>query len=88
MARRKSESVRFHISLDAEHKEKLDRLAEQVHTPAATLARSLLSRAIDDAGVDGATMTDILLGIPGAGGGLARADEQLARGEGIPLDQL
>jgi predicted transcriptional regulator len=88
MARGKSESVRFHMSLDEEHKAKLDRLAEQAYTPPITLARSLLSRAIDDADVDGATITDILLGIPGAVGRVTRAEEQLARGEGIPLDQL
>lgn len=88
MARRKGESVRFHVSLDAEHKAKLDRMAERAYTPPVALARSLLSRAIDDADIDGATMTDILLGIPGAAGRVARAEEQLARGEGIRLDQL
>ena len=74
--------------LDEEHSEKLTRMAEQAYTPPSTLARSLLSRAIDDADVDGATMTDILLGIPGAVDRIARAEWQLERGEGIPLDQL
>ena len=88
MARGDGASVRFHISLDEEHKEKLDRLAQQAYTAPTALARSLLSRAIDDADVDGATMTDLLLGIPGAVGRIARAEEQLARGEGIAIDQL
>lgn len=42
----------------------------------------------DDAEVDASTMTNVLLGIPGAVERVARAEEQLARGEGIPLDQL
>lgn len=88
MSRGEDESVRFRVSLDAEHKEKLDRMAEQADTAPAALARSLLSRAIDDADVGRATMTDILLAIPGVAGRVARAEEQVARGEGIPLDRL
>ena len=63
-------------------------MAEQSHVAEGTLARSLLSRAIDDAEIDGRTMVEILNGIPGARQRIALAREQIARGEGIPLDEL
>jgi hypothetical protein len=81
-------SNRVNVTLDAEHAQRLKRMAEQAHTSEGTLARSLLSRAIDEADVDGRTMVEILNGIPGAEQRLKLAREQLARGEGIPLDEL
>jgi hypothetical protein len=63
-------------------------MAEQSHAAEGTLARSLLSRAIDDAEIDGRTMVEILNGIPGAKQRISAAREQIARGEGIPLDEL
>jgi hypothetical protein len=87
MARREG-SVRVNVTLDSEHAAKLSRLAEQAYTQEGTLARSLLSRAIDEADVDARIMADMLDGIPGA---LERA--QLGRRQGregrtIPLDEL
>ena len=81
-------SNRVNVTLDSEHAERLKRMAEQAHTSEGTLARSLLSRAIDEAEVDGRTMVEILNGIPGADQRIRIAREQLARGEGIPLDEL
>jgi hypothetical protein len=63
-------------------------MAEQAHAAEGTLARSLLARAIDDAEIDGRTMVEVLNGIPGARQRIARAREEIARGEGIPLDEL
>ena len=74
--------------LDDEHAHRLKRMAEQAHAAEATLARSLLSRAIDDAEIDGRTMVEVLDGIPGARQRIALAREQIARGEGIPFDEL
>lgn len=82
------EASRINVTLDAEHAERLRRMAEQAHTAEGTLARSLLSRAIDDAEVDGRTMVEILNGIPGAAERLAEARAEMSRGEGIPLDDL
>jgi hypothetical protein len=81
-------TTRFNITLDREHAEKLRRMAEQSYAAEGTLARSLLSRAIDDAELDGRTMVEILNGIPGATDRLRLGREQIARGEGIPLDEL
>lgn len=83
-----AEPKRINVTLDAEHARRLRRMAEQSHTAEGTLARSLLSRAIDEAEVDGRTMVEILDGIPGATQRLALAREQVARGEAIPLDEL
>jgi hypothetical protein len=79
---------RINVLLDDEHAQRLKRMAEQSHAAEGTLARSLLSRAIDDAEIDGGTMVEVLNGIPGARERIERAREQVARGEGIPLDDL
>jgi hypothetical protein len=81
-------SNRVNVTLDPEHAQRLKRMAEQAYTSEGTLARSLLSRAIDEAEVDGRTMVEILNGIPGVDERIKLAREQLARGEGIPLDEL
>lgn len=79
---------RINVLLDEERAQRLKRMAEQAYAAEGTLARSLLSRAIDDAEVDGRTIVEVLDGIPGARERIARAREQIARGEGIPLDEL
>ena len=81
-------SSRLNVTLDPEHAEKLRRMAEQAYTQEGTLARSLLSRAIDESDFDARTMIELLNGIPGA---LERAKlgrEQGRRGETIPLEDL
>jgi hypothetical protein len=81
-------ATRLNVTLDAEHAAKLSRMAEQSYTAEGTLARSLLSRAIDDAEIDGRTMLEILNGIPGSGARAQRGRDELARGEGIAIDEL
>ena len=81
-------STRLNVTLDPERAAKLRRMAEQSYTQEGTLARSLLSRAIDEADVEGRTMIEVLDGIPGA---LERAQlgrEQGRHSETIPLEQL
>ena len=80
------DSTRLNVTLAPEHAAKLSRLAEQAYTQEGTLARSLLSRAIDEADVDSRGMVELLNGIPGA---LERAQlgrEQARAGNTIPLD--
>ena len=79
---------RVNVLLDEERAARLRRMADQSYAAEGTLARSLLSRAIDEAEVDGRTIVEVLLGIPGASESIARGREQFARGEGIPLDEL
>lgn len=81
-------SNRLNVTLDEERSAKLARLAERVHVQEGTLARSLLSRAIDDVDGDPRDVSQVLDGIDGA---FERASKGLAQGglgETIPLDEL
>lgn len=79
---------RLNITLDDEHAEKLARLAERTHVQPGTVARSLLSTALDEVDGDARNVVELLDGIPGAHDraqlGLARAE----LGDTISLDEL
>jgi predicted transcriptional regulator len=79
---------RVNVTLDDEHANKLARLAKRTHVQEGTLARSLLSTALDDADPDAARITEILDAIPGAWERTQEGLAQAARGEGTPLDEL
>lgn len=79
---------RLNITLDPEQAAKLARLAERMHVQPGTIARSLLSSALDDVDPDARNVVALLDGIPGA---YERAQLGLAQaqaGKTIPLDQL
>lgn len=59
----RSGSTRLNVTLDEEYAVKLARLAEQTHVQEGTLARSLLSRAIDEADLHAETVVQVLDGI-------------------------
>jgi predicted transcriptional regulator len=79
---------RLNITLDDEQSEKLARLAERMHVQPGTVARSLLSSAIDDADPDARNVVELLDGIPGAYERAQAGLRQAAAGETIPLDEL
>ena len=79
---------RINVTLDKEHAGKLSRLAERTHVQEGTLARSLLSTALDDVEPDAASITEILDAIPGAWERTQEGLAQAACGEGTPLDEL
>jgi len=79
---------RINVTLDDEHAAKLSKLADRTHVQEGTLARSLLSTALDDADPDAARITEILDAIPGAWQRTQEGLAQAARGEGTPLDDL
>ncbi len=79
---------RINVTLDGDHADKLSRLAERTHVQEGTLARSLLSTALDDADPDAARITEILDAIPGAWDRTQEGLAQAAAGEGTPLDHL
>ena len=59
-------SKRINVLLDDEHAARLYRLADRTYVNAGTLARSLLSTALDQVEPDAASVTAILDAIPGA----------------------
>jgi len=85
MARAQS---RINVTLEPEYAEKLAVLAERAHTQEGTLARSLLSQAIDEADIDARSIVEILDGIPGAFERAELGIEEIRAGKGIPLDDL
>lgn len=79
---------RVNVTLDAEHAAKLARLAHRVHMNEGTLARSLLSSALDEADPDVDNIVTLLDGLDGA---LERAElgrRQAMAGETIGLNEL
>ncbi|MGK2877810.1 MAG: hypothetical protein ACSLFF_04450 [Solirubrobacterales bacterium] len=79
---------RINVTLDAEQAEKLARMAERAHLQEGTLAKSLLSVAIDSANLDARHVHLILESIPGA---LDRAQAGLAQardGKLVPIDEI
>jgi hypothetical protein len=81
-------SARLNITLDAEYAEKLARLAQRVHVQVGTLARSLLSTALDEADPDARTVTEVLDAIPGAWERAVLGREQARAGDTQSLDDL
>lgn len=79
---------RLNVTLDPPYAAKLAKLAERTHVNEGTLARSLLSQALDEADPDPRQIAALLDGLPGA---LERAKQGLddARaGRTIALDDL
>jgi hypothetical protein len=83
-----SASHRLNVTLDAEHAARLSRLAERTHIQEGTLARSLLSSAIEDADPDARDVAALLDGVPDAYERAQLGLEQARRGETIALEDL
>jgi len=79
---------RLNITLDPEEGAKLARLADRMHIQPGTLARSLLSSALEDADPDARNVIDLLDGIPGAFERAQLGLEQARAGETVALDEL
>jgi len=80
--------TRLNVTLDVEHAAKLSLLAARTHVQEGTLARSLLSSALDEADPDPRTITALLDGIPGAYERAQLGLRQAKEGKAIPLDEL
>jgi predicted transcriptional regulator len=79
---------RYNIQLDEEHSARLEALAERTHVQAGTLARSLLSTAIDEADPSSGRITEILNAIPGAYERHQQGRRDAREGRTLPLDDL
>lgn len=82
------ETHRLNVTLDPDYAEKLRRLAERAHIQEGTLARSLLSKALDEADPDPRDVVDLLDGIDGAFERAQRGLEDARAGRTIALDGL
>jgi predicted transcriptional regulator len=82
------QSNRFNVMLDDEHAARLHRLADRTYVNPGTLARSLLSTALDQADPDPATITTLLDTVPGAWDRAQEGLADIAAGRVTPLDEL
>jgi predicted transcriptional regulator len=80
--------TRINVSLDEAHALRLSQLAEQLHVQEGTVARSLLSQALDDLDPEPRRISDLLDRIPGARERIASGLADYDAGRTIPLDQL
>lgn len=80
--------ARFNVQLDERHARKLRSLAERTHINPGTLARSLLSTALDEVEPDAATVVAMLDSIPGAFERAQQGLREIRAGEGISLDEF
>ena len=81
-------SNRLNVLLDDEHAAKLYGLADRTYVNAGTLARSLLSTALDQADPDAVTATGLLDAIPGAHERALRGVADVQAGRVVPLEEL
>ncbi len=79
---------RLNITLDAQRSAKLAQMAERMHVQAGTLARSLLSGALDEADPDARNVVELLDGIPGAHARAQAGLRDAKAGRTVPLDEL
>ncbi len=79
---------RLNVTLDGEHAAKLSQLAKRSHVQEGTLARSLLSHALDEADPDARHVAELLDGIDGAFERAQLGLEQARAGQTVPLDEL
>ncbi len=79
---------RFNVVLDDEHAAKLHSLADRTYVNPGTIARSLLSMALDQANPDPESVTALLDAIPGAHRGALDGREALRSGRIVRLEEL
>jgi predicted transcriptional regulator len=79
---------RINVTLDSVYAVKLSSLAERTHVNEGTLARSLLSQALDEADPDARDVAALLDGLPGAFERAQQGLEDAKAGRTVALDDL
>ena len=79
---------RLNVTLDQAYAAKLAKLAQRTHVNEGTLARSLLSQALDEADPDPRHAAALLDGLPGAFEQAQRGLADAKAGRTINLDDL
>lgn len=82
------EPRRLNVALDGETGAKLASIAERVHVDEGTLARAMLSRAIDESEPDAGNIVSLLDGIDGAWERIDAGIDAAKAGNTIPLADL
>jgi hypothetical protein len=80
--------ARLNVTLDDATAQKLSAMAKRMHVNEGTLARSLLSAAIDEADPDPANIVALLDGIDGAWQDAQEGWQQALAGDATALDRL
>lgn len=80
--------TRVNVILDAETALKLQRMAERTHINPGTLARSLLTTAIEEADPDAKDVVALLDAIPGAWEQVLAGEADAREGRLVPLEDL
>jgi predicted transcriptional regulator len=83
-----ADSNRFNVLLDDEHAAKLHRLADRTYVNPGTIARSLLSSALDQADPEPQTISALLDAIPGAFENALEGRRALREGRAIRVEDL
>ena len=78
----------MNVTLEDEQAAKLALLADRMHVPPGTIARSLLSSALDDVDPDARNVVELLDGITGAFERSQLGLEQAEAGRTVRLDEL
>jgi predicted transcriptional regulator len=79
---------RINVTLDSVYAAKLSSLAARTHVNEGTLARSLLSQALDEADPDARGVAALLDGLPGAFERAQAGLEDAKSGRTVALDDL
>lgn len=79
---------RFNVLLDDEHAAKLHSLADRTYVNPGTIARSLLSTALDQADPDPENVTALLDAVPGAYESALEGRRALRAGRVVRLEDL
>jgi len=79
---------RINVVLDVEHDDRLTEIAARLYVQPGTVARSLLSTALDQVDPEAATITALLDSIPGAWERTMEGVADARAGRVVPLDQL
>jgi hypothetical protein len=80
--------MRLNVTLDDAAAAKLVRLAERMHVQEGTIARSLLTSALDEADPEAGNVVELLDGIEGAYERAQLGLEQARDGRTVPVDDL
>jgi len=79
---------RYNVTLDADYALKLEAITVRMHLQPGTVARSLLSQALDELDPDARTVVELLDGIPGAFERAQQGLRQAEEGRTRSLDEL